>query len=332
MRPFDPLFKNPHVLTILGNFWPRRYDDARYPMEDRLIRTDDDTQVRVQTQHPRGDASGEIVLVHGLEGGGDSSYIKSMAWTALNAGFIAHRFHMRTCRGTERYCKTLYHAGLTSDLLAFVKLLRSNHSDLPIFLVGYSVGGNVSLKLAGELGATDIIQGVCGVSVPIDLAAGVERLSKLDNRIYERRFVRRMKRRLKATGRYSPAELAKLRGLYQVDDRITGPSFGFSGADEYYATQSAQNYLDKIRVPALLIQSRDDTFIPFESFRHPAIASNPYIRFIATEHGGHLGYLSRRAPRFWTDEVLIEFIRGVLERPESGGDLVGASGGAALGN
>ena len=312
MRPFEPLFSNPHILTVLGNFWPREHDFSRFPIENRFIRTEEDTQVLVQTQRPVCAPIGEVVLLHGLEGNGESGYIHSMAFDALNAGFIAHRFHMRTCGGTENLCKTLYHAGLTSDLRVFLEGLREEGRGLPLFLIGFSLGGNVSLKLAGELGATDLIAGVCAISTPIDLTAAARRIGKFDNRLYERRFVGRMRERILATGRYSKAELEGARTLYEFDDRITAPSFGFEGADHYYATQSAQNYLDRIRVPTLLIQAKDDTFIPFESFSHPALTSNPFLNLIATEHGGHLGFLSRRGSRFWVDEVTIDFLRRVL--------------------
>jgi hypothetical protein len=247
--------------------------------------------------------------VHGLEGGGDAGYIVSMAWHALQAGFVAHRFHMRTCGGTAQLCRTLYHAGLTSDLLVFLESIPRGR---PVFLIGFSLGANVSVKLAGELGETDLIQGVCGISTPLDLAAGVRRLGKLDNRFYERRFLKRMRKRVFATGRYAWKDLKAARTLYAIDDKITAPSFGFEGADHYYATQSCQNVLDRIRVPTLLIQAKDDTYIPFEIFSHPAIAANPHIRLLATEHGGHLGFLNREGQRFWLDEAAIHFLKGVV--------------------
>ncbi len=312
MRAFKPLLSNPHLLTILGNFWPRGHDFSRFPMESRFVRTDDETEILVQTQRPVGDPVGEVALLHGLEGDGNSGYIHSMAWDLLNAGFVAHRVHMRTCGGTEHLCKTLYHAGLTSDMHAFLRGLKEAGTGLPVFLIGFSLGGNVSLKLAGELGETDLIHGVCAISTPIDLAAGVRRIGAWDNRLYERRFLSRMRARLLATGRYSQAELEAARTLYEIDDRITAPSFGFEGADHYYATQSAHNFLDRIRVPTLLIQAKDDIFIPFESYAHPAFERNPFLRLIATEQGGHLGYLSHNAPRFWVDEVALEFLQSVL--------------------
>jgi predicted alpha/beta-fold hydrolase len=313
MRPFEPLFRNPHILTILGNFWPRDYDETPYPLENRLIRTEENTQVLVQTQRPLGEALGEVVLVHGLEGSGDAGYIRSMAHAALHAGFIAHRFHMRTCGGTAHLCQTLYHGGLTADLRAFLDRLTAENRGLPLFLIGFSLGGNVSLKLAGELGETNLLAGVCAISTPIDLAASVRHLLRPENRIYERRFVKRMRERLFSTGRYSRAELESARSLYEIDDRITAPSFGFDGADHYYATQSSQNVLHNIRVPTLIVQAKDDIFIPFEIFNHPALSSNPYLRLIAPEYGGHLGFLSRRGARFWVDEVAIHFLKEVLE-------------------
>ena len=315
MRPFEPIVRNPHLLTILGNFWPRRFDYRLFPKHRRLVRTDDDTHILVETQRTVGAPEGHIIFLHGLEGSGESGYIRSMAWYALNAGFIAHRFHMRTCGGTEHLSKTLYHAGLTSDLRSFLTQLRfgsAGDRDLPIFLVGFSLGGNVALKLAGEEGKTNLIQGVCAVSTPIDLAACTRRMQEPDNALYEKRFVKRMKERMIATGRYTAAELASCKSIWDIDDRVTGPSFGFDGAAHYYETQSAQNFLAAIRVPTLLIQAKDDTFIPFEIFGHPAIQANPNLTLVATDYGGHLGFVSRRAPRFWLDRTVLEFINRCL--------------------
>jgi predicted alpha/beta-fold hydrolase len=311
LRPFIPLVRNPHLLTILGNFWPRKFDFSPWPVESRLIRTEPDTQVLVQTQSPE-HARAEVVFVHGLEGGGDAGYIVSMAHACLSAGFVTHRFHMRTCGGTEHLTTTLYHAGLTSDLLSF--LSQRAGPRLPVFLVGFSLGGNVVLKLAGELGdaAQESIAGVCALSTPIDLAACARRIGKRDNRLYERRFVKRMRNRLIATGRYTEEQFREARSIYAVDDRITAPSFGFGTADRYYETQSSGRFLDRIRIPALLVQAKDDTFIPFAIFDHPALRNNPHLTLLATENGGHLGFLQRHGRRFWLDEVVTGWIEGQL--------------------
>jgi predicted alpha/beta-fold hydrolase len=314
LRPFIPLVRNPHLLTILGNFWPRKFDFSRWPVETNYVRTDPDTQVLVQTQRPERPRA-EVTFIHGLEGGGDAGYIVSMAHACLTAGYTTHRFHMRTCGGTEHLTTTLYHAGLTSDLRVFLEQRKS--SGLPAFLVGFSLGGNVVLKLAGELGEAgpDLIAGVCAVSTPIDLGACARRIGQRDNYLYERRFVKRMRDRLIATGRYSPDQFRNATTIYAIDDQLTAPSFGFGTADRYYATQSSNRFLDCIRVPTLLIQAKDDTFIPFATFDHPAFASNRHITLVATDYGGHLGFLQRNGRRFWIDEAVTEWIGDRLNTP-----------------
>jgi uncharacterized protein len=308
--PFEPLFRNPHLQTIAGHFWPRSGEENRYPPERRLCRTEPAVEVLVKSQRPAGPAAGEIVLVHGLEGSGEAGYIRGMSGAALRAGFAVHRFHLRTCGGTERLCGTLYHAGLTSDLAAVLAQL-AREGRAPIYVVGFSLGGNVVLKLAGELGerAGELVAGVCGVSTPLDLEACAGRLAEPANSLYERRFVRRMRARLLATGRYAEAEFAGLSTLRSFDDRITAPSFGFGTAVNYYRTQSAIHYLDGIRVPTLLVQAKDDTFIPFGIFESDAVRRNPHITVAATEHGGHLGFLGRGPRRFWDEHAIMEWIR-----------------------
>jgi uncharacterized protein len=309
MQPFIPLFGNPHWQTIAGHFWRRPFDPVRYPVESRLYRTEPDVQVLVESQLPGAVPRGHIVMVHGLEGSGAAGYMRSLSHTALAAGYAAHRFHMRTCGGTEHLCQTLYHAGLTSDLRAVLEQFAAA-GRAPLWLVGFSLGGNVVLKLAGELGdaARPLLRGVCAVSTPLDLAACTRRMAHLENRLYERRFVRRMRARLCATGRFTLEDFRGLSTVRAIDEHITARSFGFRDADDYYGSQSAIGFLPGIRVPTLLIQAKDDTFIPSALFETDAVRRHPYIDLILTEHGGHLGFLSRRPPRFWVDQAVIHWV------------------------
>ncbi len=321
MRPFTPLFSSAHLQTIAAHYWPRSLDLRRYPVERRLVRTGPDVQVLVESQHPPSRRA-ELVLVHGLEGSSQAGYMISMAQAAIEAGLAVHRMNLRSCGGTERLCRTLYHAGLTADLLALLRVLE-REGRAPAFVAGYSLGGNVALKLAGELSeaARPLIAGVAGVSVPIDLAACVARMERPENRLYELRFLRRMKSRLRYRHRLMPDVfsidgLGGIRSVREFDDRITAPAGGFSGAAEYYATQSAQRYLAGIRVPALLIAAQDDPLVPFDILRQPAVRENPNIRLLAPEHGGHVGFLSPHRPRFWSDAAIVEWI-GALLAPAS---------------
>jgi predicted alpha/beta-fold hydrolase len=293
-------------MTILGNFWPRKLDFSAYPETARLYRTEPDVQILVQSQG-RSNPIAQLVIVHGLEGSGEAGYMRTLAHTALQHNIAAHRFNMRTCGGTAKLCPTLYHAGLTSDLLFFLKQLRS---EVPVFLTGFSLGGNVSLKLAGELGANagGLLAGVCAVSTPIDLAACVKRIAQPDNRLYERRFLARMRQRLLSTGRYTKEQLNRPKSIYEIDDQITAPSFGFGTADNYYATQSSNRFLNRIQIPTLLIQAEDDTFIPFDMFRRLPLTENSHLRLLSTAHGGHVGFLSKTRPRFWLDRTIVNWL------------------------
>jgi predicted alpha/beta-fold hydrolase len=153
-----------------------------------------------------------------------------------------------------------------------------------------------------------VARGVIAVSAPLDLAACARRISEPDNRIYEARFVRRMRDRLCATGRYDPEQFRGLRTIIELDDRFTAPSFGFGDAANYYRLQSSIGFLDRIRLPGLMIQAKDDSFIPFAIFESVAVRNHPTLQLAATEYGGHLGFLGRRPHRFWLDDVIIEWI------------------------
>lgn len=316
MQPFVPLFRNPHLLTLAGNFWPRTLDETRFPVQQRLYNTEPGVQVLVHEQRPPGRATGELITVHGLEGSSQSGYGRSLAQAALESGYAVHRFNMRSCGGTEAVCgELLYHSGQTCDLLAVTREI-AGVSNGPIFLAGFSLGGNVVLKLAGELGESGrgLLAGIAAVSAPIDLAACSRQINKPANILYSRRFVNRLKERIRDKERLHPGRFAldrldRVKSVWDFDDCFTAPSFGFGTAKNYYVTQSSNQFLDRIRVPCLLVQAKDDPMIPFEVFEHPAFASNPYLRLMAVDHGGHLGFLSRQKPRFWLDGVLLEWFQ-----------------------
>jgi len=317
-EPFKPLFRNPHLATIAGNFWRRPESEQQWPVETVVYETEPNVRVLIHSQRPAGNLKGELILVHGLEGSSASGYARSMVHAALERGWVTHRFNMRGCGGADELAVTGYHAGQTSDLLAFLRD-RRKASSLPIFLIGFSLGGNVALKLAGELGesAQELLSGVCAVSTPIDLAACVAALGQPQNFIYQNRFLDRLKDRIRRKNRLSPdvytlEHLPKIKTIEDFDDHYTARLFGFGTAANYFRTQSANQFLERIRVPTLLIQSKDDPLIPFQVFDHPAIGSNPYLTLLAVEHGGHLGFLSRGKARFWLDGTVLGWADALL--------------------
>lgn len=320
MRPFVPFFRNPHLLTIAGNFWKRAIDELRFPTRDVLYDTEPGTRVLIHENRPEGEALGEVFLHHGLEGSSRSGYMISLAQCLLEAGFAVHRINMRSCGGTEHLTDTLYHSGLTQDVRLILERFRAAGRG-PCFLVGFSLGGNVTLKLAGELGeaARGLLAGVCAVSTPIDLHACVRRLAALENRIYEKRFMRGLRaryrrRHLNDPQRFPIDGLENTRTIFEFDDRFTAKAFGFGDAPNYYATQSALRFLDGIRLPALMVQAADDPLIPFSIFERPEVKGNPHIRLVKVGSGGHLGFIAREKPRFWLDPLLRDWMLEVRNK------------------
>jgi predicted alpha/beta-fold hydrolase len=302
---------------MAGNFWSRPKVDERWPVEAVRYPTEPGVEVLVHSQRPDGPPRGEIIMVHGLEGSSAAGYARSMSYAALELGYATHRFNMRSCGGTENFAISNYHSGQTSDLLYVLKDRRAK-SDLPIYLVGFSLGGNVVLKLTGELGeqAEGLVTAVCAVSTPIDLKACSLALGKRENIIYERRFLSRLRERIHLRHRqapeiYSLEPLKNIRTIYDFDNLYTGPLFGFGTADNYYATQSANGFLDKIRIPALIVQAKDDPLIPFSVYDHPAFRENPCLTLVAVEHGGHLGFIARHRPRFWLDGLVTGWLEEI---------------------
>jgi len=291
-------------------------------VEAKLFHTEANVRILVHIQRPRIDTpKGEVVLVHGLEGSSESGYMRSLAQTLLDDGWVVHRTNIRSCGGTEFLCDTLYHAGLTSDLFAYIMELDRKRRTL-VFLVGFSLGGNQVLKLAGELGDTArrVLRGVCGVSTPLDLRACCLSLEEPRNRVYQHWYTFHMRRRLRLRKKFLGDKIPwdgveKLKTLYRIDDRVTGPAFGFGSADHYYQTQSAQRFVDKIATPCLLVQAKDDPMIPFELFSQPSVTANPNIKLVATERGGHIGFLARNLPRFWVDGVICEWFNQIGNKP-----------------
>jgi uncharacterized protein len=154
---------------------------------------------------------------------------------------------------------------------------------------------------------------VCAVSAPIDLAASAAALRLRKNFLYQRRFLKRLKERVRKRHPLAPdlfplGPLAKIKTIYDFDDQYTAKLFGFGTADRYYQTQSSRQFLERIRIPALVVHAQDDPLVPFASYQHPALHSNPHVRLLTVEHGGHLGFLARRRPRFWLDQLLTDWL------------------------
>jgi len=321
MQTFEPhpLLRNPHMQTLASTYLPRRF--PRLPRSvPREFETEPGTRIRGECHWQPAPREGPtLVLVHGLEGSSDSGYMFGLAERAFVAGWNAVRLNQRNCGGTESLTPTLYNSGLSGDYRAVLTELIERDTLPEIFFAGYSMGGNLVLKMAGELAgaAPRELRGVAGVCPTIELAKCADAIALPGNFIYEYHFVTRLKKRMERKARLFPGKfdlspLARVRTVREFDEAITAKYCGFRGADDYYERSSALSVVNEIRVPAMIVTAQDDPFVPFAIFSDPALAHNPRIRFIAPEHGGHCAFISRYAgeARFWAEASLMEFFSG----------------------
>jgi hypothetical protein len=228
--------------------------------------------------------------------------------------------NMRNCGGTEHECPTLYHSGLSGDVLAVLRHYQQTRGAERWSLVGYSMGGNLVLKMAGEYGDSfpRALRGICAVCPALDLAACADALQRWDNQVYQRHFVaglmnRYRRKAISMPERYVQNSLPPVRTVRQFDDVITAPIFGFRDASEYYEASSAKRILAQLRVPTLLITAKDDPFVPYSSILASGAAQNPAIKLIAPGHGGHCAFISNKSgpARFWAEQSVVNFCDGI---------------------
>ena len=314
--------KNGHAMTIAAVYWPRRC--ALPNGEARLFRVAEDSQLLGVCHWQEGKRKDVpvIAIVHGLEGSCDSNYVMGIAEKAYQRGFHVVRLNQRNCGGSEKLTPTLYNSGMSGDYRAIFEELAEGDGFTQVFFAGYSMGGNLVSKLAGEYGnaAPRALRGVCTICPALDLAASADALDKRENYFYQRHFVKGLMARYarKATlfpKVYSLNGFGKIRSVREFDDAITAPCFGYRDAQEYYEESSARKVVARVRVPTLMITAQDDPFVPYESFLAALVEENPAIRFVAPERGGHCGFISRHGgvERFWAEARVVEFCEGLRE-------------------
>jgi uncharacterized protein len=311
--------KNGHRMTIYTWARPRKFPRLPEP-EVRLFDTAPDARVlaKCHWQSARRE-SPTLLLLHGLEGSADAHYMRGIADKAFAAGCNVVRLNQRNCGGTDHLSVGVYNSGLTADPAAVIaELLRRDR--LPsIAVAGYSLGGNLTLKLAGEYGAAPPAQvrAFAAISPTLDLTACISALERPSNWLYQQNFLVSLKRRIRRKWKlfpdsYSVAPLARMRTVRQFDDAYTAPMSGYRDAADYYERASARRVTAAIRVPTLIITAADDPFVPPEPFHSPEVSGNPAIRLVVTPHGGHCGFVS--ADRngddgYWAERMIVAFVR-----------------------
>jgi predicted alpha/beta-fold hydrolase len=301
---------------MAAHFLPRR--DRLPAPEPRRFRIAQGVEVRCDC-HWRADrtAALTVLLVHGLEGSSASQYIVGTANKAWDAGMNVVRMNVRNCGGTEALTPTLYHSGLSQDVGAVVAELIAADALPRVALAGFSMGGNMVLKLAGEWGSQTPpeVRAVAAVCPGMDLAPSSEALHRGLNRLYELRFlvslwgsVRRKVRLFPA--RYARPSLLCLRSMRDFDDLVTARYADFTSADDYYARASATPLVPRIAVPTLVIHSEDDPFVRLLPATRAALRANPHVELVLTAHGGHCGFLAPAEDGYdgrWAERRIVRF-------------------------
>lgn len=293
-RPL-PLLGNTHVQTVLGAFWPTPVWTG--PLREHRIVLPDGDQVVIHDSRPGGWHEGApiVVLVHGLGGSHQSGYMHRMAMRLLPLGVRVIRMDLRGCGRGFALARRTYNAGSSSDVRAVVEVLHRAHPRSPLSLVGFSLGGNVVLKLAGEASERPVpgLARVAAVAPPINLERCSELISLPANRIYELHFIRDLLALVQKRKRYFP-ELSALRfprplTLRQFDDLYTAPQAGFANALDYYRRSASLSLIPQIQQPTLIMTARDDPFVAVESFESLSVPK--HIEVQISPRGGHLGFL-----------------------------------------
>ena len=329
-RPFVPrrFLSNGHLQTIFGNFGRRA--DHLPPASAELVEVSPASHNQISSQvlchchwQPEEVRAHRltVVILHGLEGSSSSQYVVGNANKMWAAGMNVIRMNMRNCGGTESLSPTLYHSGLSADVEAVMLHFAGKYGLERIALVGYSMGGNLVLKLAGEVNGNPPpqLRAVVGVSPAVDLGPSSTALHQPMNRIYERRFLRALVKRFRRKAMlfphvFDPGRAESVTSVRDFDHRITALYSGFRSAEDYYDRASAARVLDRITLPTLILHALDDPFVHLTPESRAKIHANPQITFIETAHGGHCAFLAASDPAtgddgYWAETTLLAFLQ-----------------------
>jgi hypothetical protein len=331
LTPFTPrpFLRNGHLQTLAGNFLRR---NISLPEPERLLVEVEGSvssygpsyvlcHCHWQPEEVRAHRL-TVILLHGLEGSSNSQYMIGNTARALAAGFNVVRMNMRSCGGTDEICPTIYHSGRSGDVAAVFRKIVETQKIESIALVGYSMGGNLILRFAGEVASAPPpqLKALVGVSPLIDLAVSSAALHEPQNRIYEWHFLRNMTARIRRRmalypAIYGSAEVEKIRTMRLFDEHIVARYGGFADADDYYSKVASSHFADRLNVPTLILHSLDDPFIRMLPATREALIANPSVTFVETQHGGHCAFLE--SPQNgddgrWAEKTLLGFLQAQI--------------------
>lgn len=307
-KPPKILF-NPHVETI-------------FPALLRIVRFNQFERERIKT--PDGDfldldwakqnSENLVIISHGLEGNSQKPYIKGMSKAFFTKGYDILAWNYRGCSGEVNSNLRFYHSGATDDLeVVITHAITKKYKNL--FLVGFSLGGNITLKYLGERNTLPLeIKKAVAISVPINLHSSCLKISEPDNSIYSNRFLRNLKKKIRQKAEIMPDKISiedmhKLNTLMAFDDKYTAPIHGFKDAVDYYTKCSSIHFLKHIKTPSLVINALNDPFLAEDCYPAKEYESHRYVTFETPDHGGHVGFSQFNSQKlYWSEQRALKFI------------------------
>lgn len=301
-------FTNGHINTIFPSLF-RNGNHVKYKRM-RMATSDDDF---IDLDYSRVGSEIGIILCHGLEGSSESSYILGMVRYFNNNGFDTISINHRSCSGEMNNQLKMYNSGSSDDLHEIIQFVKKEYSK--IYLVGFSLGGNIVLKYLGEeiFSIPDKVQAAVAFSTPCDLLSSSYMLESKQTMMYRNKFLISLRQKMQEKHKRFPEEidlipLKTIKNLREFDDLYTAPIHGYKDALDYYTKCSSKQFLSKIRIPTLLVNAIDDPFLSPDCMPFTESASSSFFHFIATKHGGHVGFVSF-SKVYWSERIALAFLK-----------------------
>lgn len=316
---FPPAWlRSGHLQTL----WPFTVRRLRVISQPAVIPLPDGDQL-VADYYPCTHTSDDrlLVIAHGLEGNSQRPYVQGLARAAQAQGFAVLAWNFRSCGRADNLTERFYNAGCSDDLDAVITW-AGDYGHQQVYLAGFSMGGNVTLKWLGEAGADAADRGVAGavaISVPCDLMGCTHELGRPSNTLYRRRFVSDLKARLRRKaarfpGHFDLSALDRISTVLAFDDAYTAPMYGYRDAADYYRQCSSLGFLNAIRVPTLILNARNDPFLSDTCYPEAIARAHQHVYLEVPDQGGHVGFFSRDH-HWWADQRAMSFLSSVSVLP-----------------
>lgn len=304
-------FRNGHINTVYRQLVMR---ETNHYNRKRIMTWDHDF---IDLDFSTVNSNQLVILIHGLEGSSESNYVLSTSKVLNAAGYDTVSLNLRGCSGEDNLLLSTYHSGKTDDVDFVINHILENYNYENIMIVGYSLGGNLTLKYFGEYNTPTQVSCGVAISVPIDLESSCQEMSKPKNFFYMARFLKSLRSKVIEKSRKYPnfnvnlKALLKARSFEEFDELYTAPVFGFSSAQDYWKKASSKQYLPKIQKPTLLITSKDDPFLTEECYPYKEAMNSKKFYLEVTKYGGHVAFLTDFSTKKtkWLENRILHFLK-----------------------